>query len=82
MFRRAGKLNKALPWSQCLKSFWREDAAQDLIEYALLTSLLALMCAAALSPVAQTLRNGVNKVEQKFRQYTHDDNGKHLGWYK
>jgi len=79
MFRRAGKTNKAFQWNQCLKSFWREDAAQDLIEYALLTALLALMCTAALSPVAQALSSGVNQVEKKFKN--HVDHGLHKGWY-
>ena len=80
MFRRAGKPNKALPWSQCLNRFWREDAAQDLIEYALLTALLALMCTAAISPVAQALNTGVENIHKKFKD--HVDRGLHKGWYK
>ncbi len=65
-----------------MRRFRREDAGQDMIEYALLAALMALMCAAALAPVAQVLNNGVEKVNQKFKKHTHSDNGKHLGWFK
>lgn len=82
MFRRVDRAGQSLSLRQSLRRFWREDAAQDLIEYSLLTALIGLMCAAALSPVAQALSNGVNKVEKKFEDHTHHDNGKHKGWYK
>lgn len=82
MFRKTRTPNGALPQSRNLKRFWREDAGQDLIEYALVAALLGLMSAAALSPVAQALNNGVNTVEKKFKKHTHQDSGKHKGWYK
>lgn len=67
-------------WTDHLRRFWREDAAQDMIEYALLAALVALMSAAALSPVAQVLNDGVNKIHTKFKD--HVDRGLHKGWYK
>jgi len=57
-----------------------EDLAQDLIEYALVAALIALMCATALSPVTLALHNGVTKVAKKFKE--HVDRGLHKGWYK
>jgi len=38
-----------------LKRLWREEQGQDLIEYALVASLLALSCVAALNNVAGLL---------------------------
>jgi len=63
-----------------LRELHRKDVGQDLIEYALITALFALMCSAALTPVAQALNNGVSKVGKKFKQ--HVDHGLHKGWYK
>ena len=80
MFRRTERSNELLPWSQRLKEFWREDAAQDMIEYALLVALIGFVAAAALSPVAQVLNDGVNKIHKKFKN--HVDHGLHKGWYK
>jgi len=51
-----------------------------MIEYALLTALIGLMCAVALSPVAQALNTGVEQIHKKFK--THVDQGLHKGWYK
>lgn len=82
MFRRAASPNGSVSWRERLRRFSCEDAGQDMIEYALIAALMGLMCAAALSPVAQALNNGVEKVNQKFKKHTHSDNGKHLGWFK
>ncbi len=70
-----------------LGCFLGEEAAQDLLEYALLTALVGLMSAAALSPVAKAIGNGVDQVEKKFKEHTNhgheqDNNGQHKGWYK
>lgn len=65
---------------QLLRRLNLEDSAQDLIEYALVAVLMALMCAVALSPVAEALNNGVAKTGKKFKE--HVDRGLHKGWYK
>jgi hypothetical protein len=87
MFRRIRRTDRAVSLRESLRRFWREDAAQDLLEYALLTALLGLMSTAALSPVAKAVGNGVDKVEKKFKEHTnhgheHDNNGQHKGWDK
>ncbi len=63
-----------------LREFHLRDTGQDLIEYALVAALLALMCSAALTPVAAALNNGVSHVGKKFKD--HVDHGLHKGWYK
>jgi len=78
--RRKESWRSLLQGSEPLRRFGLEDAAQDLIEYALIAAVMALMCAAALSPVAQALNNGVTKAGKKFKQHT--DHGLHKGWYK
>jgi len=87
MFRRVNRTDRALSLRKSLRRFWQEDAAQDLLEYALLTALLALMCTAVLAPMAKAVGDGVDKMEKKFREHTnhgheHDNNGQHKGWYK
>ncbi len=67
-------------WRERLRRFSREDAGQDMIEYALLVALIGFMAAASLSPVAQVLNNGVEKIHKKFKD--HVDQGLHKGWYK
>jgi Flp pilus assembly pilin Flp len=67
-------------WRGHLRRFWRGDAGQDLLEYALLVALIAFMATAALSPVAQVLNNGVDNIHKKFKK--HVDHGLHKGWYK
>jgi Flp pilus assembly pilin Flp len=39
-----------------LRRFWRDDSGQDLIEYALLVSLVALVAVGAVSEVGQTIK--------------------------
>jgi pilus assembly protein Flp/PilA len=86
----AGSANfkrRRLSLKQILRSLWREEAGQDLIEYALVTAMIGLMSAAALSPVAKAVGNGVDQVEKKFREHTnhgheHENSGQHKGWYK
>ena len=41
-----------------LKSFWREDRGQDVVEYTLLMAAMALACAALLIPM-QTEVGGI-----------------------
>lgn len=67
-------------WRERLRGFLWEDSGQDMIEYALLVALIGFMAAAALSPVAQVLNNGVTNVHKKFKD--HVDQGLHKGWYK
>jgi Flp pilus assembly pilin Flp len=40
-----------------LRRFWRDDRGQDLIEYALLVSLVALVAVGAVSQVGQTIKD-------------------------
>jgi len=65
---------------QHLSRFHLQDAAQDLIEYALIAAMFALMAGVVLTPVTQVLNNGVTKVGKKFKE--HVDQGLHKGWYK
>jgi Flp pilus assembly pilin Flp len=37
--------------------FWRDEKGQDLVEYALLLSLLAIAAVAGLGPLANTVNN-------------------------
>ena len=62
------------------RRFRLEDTAQDMIEYAMIAAMMALMCSVALSPVAQALNNVVTKTGKKFKE--HVDHGLHKGWYK
>jgi pilus assembly protein Flp/PilA len=41
-----------------LKRLWKEEEGQDLIEYALLVALIALICATAFPAIGATL-NGI-----------------------
>ncbi len=40
-----------------LLRFWKEEAGQDLVEYALLLALLALAAVATLGTLANTIKN-------------------------
>ncbi len=57
-----------------------EDAGQDLMEYALVAALIALVGSVAVAPVAEAVSNGVNVVGSKFKN--HVDHGLHKGWSK
>ena len=57
-----------------------KDAAQDLIEYALIAAMFVLVCSVALTPVTQAVNNGISSVGKKFKE--HVDQGLHKGWYK
>jgi pilus assembly protein Flp/PilA len=47
-------------------SFVREDEGQDLIEYALLTALIALVCVAALTTAGQQVNVIFNSIATKL----------------
>ena len=40
-----------------VKRFWREEEGQDLVEYALLAALIALIAVAAFPPIGDSIRN-------------------------
>jgi Flp pilus assembly pilin Flp len=40
-----------------LRRFWRDDRGQDLIEYALLVSLVTLVAVGAVTQVSETIRD-------------------------
>ena len=80
MLRRLRRPGDSKDNPSLLGRFWREDTAQDLLEYALVAALIGLMTTATLAPVAQVLNNTVDKVHKKFKE--HVDHGLHKGWYK
>ncbi|MGO8734577.1 MAG: Flp family type IVb pilin [Terriglobia bacterium] len=43
-----------------INRLWKEEDGQDLIEYALLVTLLALGCTAAISPLATAISKTFN----------------------
>ncbi|MGO8734580.1 MAG: Flp family type IVb pilin [Terriglobia bacterium] len=43
-----------------INRLWKEEEGQDLIEYALLVTLLALGCTAAISPLATAISSAFN----------------------
>ena len=57
-----------------------DDAGQDLMEYALVAALIALVGSIAVAPVAEAVSNGVSVVGSKFKN--HVDQGLHKGWSK
>jgi len=68
-------------WSRALEvllAFHREESAQDLIEYALIASLIALGALVSMNSLAAVLNNGVTNVAGKFHRHI----GKHLGQSK
>ena len=55
-----------------------EESAQDVIEYALLASLLALGAVIGINGVSSSINTAFTHVHSKL----HSHIGKHLGWYK
>ncbi len=55
-----------------------KESGQDLIEYALLAAIIALIAVAALSPVAKVFNASMSSVGSKLHKHV----GKHLGWSK
>ena len=53
----------------------REDSGQDMIEYALLTALIALAVIAGIRTVAEPINNSYSVITSKFHKHI----GKHLG---
>jgi pilus assembly protein Flp/PilA len=45
-----------------VKKFWRDEEGQDLVEYALLAALMALIAVAAFPPVGNSIKNVFSKV--------------------
>jgi len=45
-----------------LTNLWKEDAGQDLIEYALVASLLALAAVSAMSSLTNKIDNAFNRI--------------------
>ena len=50
---------------QLLKRLWKEDEGQNLVEYGLLVTLIALACTAAISPLAKAVSATFNSA--RFR---------------
>lgn len=42
-------------WTAVLRRWWHDDSAQDLIEYALLIGLVALVAVSAVTQVGETI---------------------------
>lgn len=56
---------------QCLKNaLVRDERGQDLIEYALVVSLIALAATAGMSTVAGNINNAFGKVGSKLATYS------------
>jgi pilus assembly protein Flp/PilA len=53
-----------------LVSVLREDAGQDMVEYAMVLGLIALGSAAAINGLATTLSTGITAVGAKLSTYT------------
>ncbi len=49
-----------------LKRLWKEEEGQDLIEYALLVALIALVVAAGFPPLATAIENVFNRAETQM----------------
>jgi pilus assembly protein Flp/PilA len=49
-----------------VNAFVRDDEGQDLIEYALLVALIALVCVAALTTAGQQVNTIFNSISQKL----------------
>lgn len=49
-----------------VNAFVREDEGQDLIEYALLVALIALVCVAALTTAGQQVNTIFNSISSKL----------------
>jgi Flp pilus assembly pilin Flp len=64
----------------CARDFYFSDAAQDLVEYALIAAMFALMCSVVLTPISQALGSGVSQIGKRFKDHT--NHGLHKGWYK
>ena len=51
---------------QLLKRLWKEDEGQDLIEYGLLITLIALACTAAMTPLATAISSVFNNASSSL----------------
>jgi pilus assembly protein Flp/PilA len=56
--------------SDCLKGLFREDAGQDLIEYALVAGLIGLGAVLAMSGLAAKIGNSFNSVGNRLTNAT------------
>ncbi len=79
-------ITKAVDWVKGLKDALllahREESAQDLIEYCLLLSLIALAAVLGLAYIPRVINNSFSSIGNQVSGHAHHDNGKHLGWYK
>lgn len=49
-----------------VKKFWRDEEGQDLVEYALLAALIALIAVAAFPPVGNAIKSIFSKVNAQL----------------
>ena len=54
----------------CLRGLLREEAGQDLIEYALVAALIALAATAGMSTVATDINSAFTTIGNKLTSYT------------
>ena len=52
--------------NQLTKTFLKDESAQDMIEYALVSAVIALGCIAAIGGLANPIVNGFNTVVNNF----------------
>jgi Flp pilus assembly pilin Flp len=52
--------------NQLTKRFLKDESAQDMIEYALVTTVIALACIAAIGGVANPIVKGFNTIVNNF----------------
>jgi len=65
-----GLARYCLKLSFCLEAFLRDEGGQDLIEYALVVSLVALAAAVGMPVVASAISTAFTKVSSKVAVYT------------
>lgn len=51
---------------QLIQNFWNDELGQDLVEYALVTAVIALGCIAAIGGLANPIVKGLNTVVNNF----------------
>ena len=61
-----------------LEVFHTDESAQDLIEYALISAILALGAVVSMNSLANEVNTAFSHVHSKFHKHV----GKHLGWDK
>ena len=52
--------------NQLTKRFLKDESAQDMIEYALVSAVIALGCIAAISGLANPIVKGLNSIANNF----------------